>query len=51
MIPTVERSEADNQSNATGFPALRTWRTVYLLVLASFVLWVILLTILPRLFS
>ena len=32
-------------------PGSYSWRTIYLLVLASFVLWVALLTALPRLFS
>ena len=39
---------ADDQS--TGFPALRTWRAVYLVVLLIFVTWVVLLTALSRAF-
>ena len=34
-----------------GLPLFRTWRSVYLLVLASFALWVGLLTLLTELFS
>ena len=39
---------ADDQS--TGFPALRSWRAVYLAVLSIFVTWVVLLTALSRAF-
>jgi hypothetical protein len=39
---------ADDQR--TGFPALRTWRAVYLTVVAIFVTWVVLLTALSRAF-
>ena len=35
---------------ATGLPGLRSWRAVYILVLASFVLWVGLLFALGRIF-
>lgn len=34
----------------TGFPLLRTWRAVYLAVVAIFVTWVVLLTALSRAF-
>ena len=34
----------------TGFPALRTWLSVYLAVVAIFVTWVVLLTALSRAF-
>jgi hypothetical protein len=39
---------ADDQS--TGFPALRTWRGVYLVVIGIFCVWVVLLTALSRAF-
>ncbi len=39
---------ADDRS--TGFPALRSWRAVYLAVLLIFVTWVVLLTALSRAF-
>jgi hypothetical protein len=42
-----ERSSADE---ATGLPGLKTWRAVYILVLASFVLWVGLLVALGMIF-
>ena len=35
----------------TGFTTLRSWRSVYLLVFLSFVLWDVLLTLLTHLFS
>jgi hypothetical protein len=35
----------------TGLPGLRTWRRVYLLVLGLFVLWVVLLVVLEKIFS
>ena len=41
-------SAADDQG--TGFPALRTWRGVYLAVVAIFVMWVVLLAALSRAF-
>ena len=34
----------------TGLPGLRSWRAVYIFVLAVFALWVALLTLLPVLF-
>jgi hypothetical protein len=36
---------------ATGLPLLRTWRGVYLFVLGTFILWVVLLNLLTRMFS
>ncbi len=52
MMPTT----TPNQSGApdgemTGLPGLRTWRSVYLLVVAVFVVWVALLVALARIFS
>lgn len=37
-------------SPATGLPGFATWRSVYLVVLGFLALWVVLLTLLPRLF-
>lgn len=34
----------------TGLPILRSWRSVYLFVLASFVIWVALLVLLTKAF-
>ncbi len=41
----------DDESEATGLPLLKSWRTVYLVVLGVFGLWVGLLTLLTRLYS
>ena len=40
-----------NDEETTGFTRLRSWRSVYLLVFLSFVLWDVLLTLLTQLFS
>ena len=42
-------STTNNQS--TGLPGLRTWPLVYLVVFASFVIWVVLLLVLEGFFS
>lgn len=39
------------ENEDTGLPFLRTWKAVYLFVLASFALWVALLLALTRTFS
>jgi hypothetical protein len=44
----TNRPAADDER--TGFPALRSWRSVYLVVVAIFVTWVVLLTALSRAF-
>ncbi len=41
----------DTESETTGLPGLRSWRSVYLLVTAVFILWVGLLLALARIFS
>ena len=46
MIPADEPEDA-----TTGLPAVRTWRAVYLWVLASLVLWIALLAALTHAFS
>ena len=35
----------------TGFPGIRTWRGLYFFVFGSFVLWVVLLFALTRIFA
>jgi hypothetical protein len=35
----------------TGLPGLRTWRQVYVAVTITFVLWVVLLVVLERVYS
>ena len=39
-------SGSGGESEATGLPGLKTWRAVYLVVLASFILWLVLLFLL-----
>jgi hypothetical protein len=39
------------EDETTGFPLARSWRTVYVMVMASFALWIGLLYILMRAFS
>jgi len=46
--PLAATFGTDDQS--TGFPALRSWRAVYLAVVVIFVIWVVLLTALSRAF-
>ncbi len=39
------------EAGATGLPLFRTWKGVYLFVLATFVLWMALLIVLTKLYS
>ena len=48
--PSVDPS-AVGGDEATGLPGFRTWRGVYVLVLASFILWVVLLLVLTMSYS
>ena len=41
----------DDDDQTTGLPGLRTWRSVYLFVLGSFVAYVVLLTVFGRYFA
>jgi hypothetical protein len=43
--------EPTPNDETTGFPGLRTWRGVYLLALAVFAFWVVLLIALTRAYS
>ena len=46
------KDEAEPQpDDNTGLPGLRSWKAVYLVVFATFVVWVVLLTSLTRSFS
>jgi len=47
--PTTARLELPDEQ--TGLPAVRTWRRLYLLVTASFILWVVLLRLLTVIFA
>ena len=52
MNPTQEPSFSTAEPKMpTGLPGLRTWRAVYLVVLGTLVLWIVLLTMLPLVFS
>lgn len=45
-------SAPKNENNdATGLPGLRSWRAVYIFVLATFAVWVLLLIVLTEIFS
>jgi hypothetical protein len=46
MIPP----DSETEDAVTGLPGLRTWRGVYYFVAGTFVLWVILLNLLTRMF-
>ena len=52
--PDAPRAEppgaAESNENETGLPGLRNWSAVYVLVMGSFVLWVVLLFTLGALF-
>jgi hypothetical protein len=52
MTEDPQRTDAANANDEeTGLPGLRTWRAVYVVVLASFVLWVVLLFALGVIFG
>ncbi len=46
--PAVKLPVPDSED--TGFPGIRTWRGLYIFVFGSFVLWVVLLFALTRIF-
>jgi hypothetical protein len=45
------RTGTDNDDASTGLPWPATWRGVYLFVIASFILWVVLLAALAEVYS
>ena len=49
-LSSVAKSPAP-ETGSTGLPGFRTWRRVYLLVLATFALWVGLLMVLTLVYS
>jgi hypothetical protein len=49
MAPAPETDP--EQGDATGLPGIRRWRSVYLIVAGIFVTWVVLLTVLTKLYS
>jgi hypothetical protein len=48
-LPVPEPIEAE--TDETGLPWLRTWRSVYLLVILHFAIWIGLLVVLTHFFS
>ncbi len=44
-------SAPDSHEESTGLPWVRSWRGVYAIVVGSFVLWVVMLTLLREWFS
>ena len=51
MMMASPPPDKSTESETTGFPGLRSWSSVYLLVIGVFVLWVALLVVLQRTFS
>jgi hypothetical protein len=49
--PVAARQDSTTQDDQTGLPGLRTWPRVYLLVAAAFILWVVLLLALTKMFA
>ena len=49
--PSAVKSVAPETDDDTGLPWLRTWKSVYLVVIILFVLWVTLLVALTDFFS
>jgi hypothetical protein len=47
--PVIEPTAPENEN--PGLPGLRTWRGVYVFVLACFALYLVLLALLSRMFS
>jgi len=48
---TDNQAPSAGRDEIIGLPGLRTWRAVYLLVLGSFILWVLLLLALTLIYS
>jgi hypothetical protein len=49
--PIPEEPKGAPGEESPGLPGLRSWRGVYYLVVGTFVLWVVLLRLLTRVFS
>ena len=45
------KPESTPNDAETGLPVLRSWRSVYLFVLGIFVVWIVLLTVLARMYA
>lgn len=46
-----QKSGPEPRDEETGLPGFKTWRGVYCFVLASFLLWLVLLVLLGRVFQ
>jgi hypothetical protein len=46
----TEPTDNPGDDDATGLPGFRTWRSVYLFVVGAFVVYVLLLSVLSRVF-
>jgi hypothetical protein len=51
MKPPAATESSARETEETGLPFFRSWKSVYLFVLGSFVLWVALLIVLTKFFS
>jgi hypothetical protein len=51
MKPPATKEPAARETEETGLPFFRSWKSVYLFVLGSFFLWVTLLIALTEFFS
>jgi hypothetical protein len=51
MKRPAEAENSANENKETGLPVFRSWKSVYLLVLGSFALWLSLLILLTKMFS
>ena len=51
MKPPADTEPSGRESEETGLPIFRSWKSVYLFVLGSFVFWVALLIALTEFFS
>jgi hypothetical protein len=51
MAGGIRDSLESAEDEPTRLPVFRTWRAVYAFVVATFVLWVVLLAVLARIFS
>jgi hypothetical protein len=51
MKPPAATEPSARESEETGLPFFRSWKSVYLLALGSFVLWIALLIALTEFFS
>ena len=49
--PDARAAAPDPESESTGLPFFRTWRGVYVFIVATFVFYVVFLAVLPRLFT